>query len=164
MLTAILISPASGMPTTSHELIEVIANVGIAGDRYATGRGFYSGVSEWDAHVTLIQQQPFDALIRERGVAIEPRELRRNLVTRGTDLDSLIGRRFRIGTHAVFRGRKAWPPCAHIVRHSGRSEIFQFLARQCGIGADVLVGGTIRVGDQIVVEPIPDDDAGIGHA
>jgi MOSC domain-containing protein YiiM len=145
------------MPMVSHEVIDVIANVGIAGDRYATGQGFYTGVSEWDAHVTLIQQEPFDILAAEHGVSIEPGELRRNLVTRGIDLDALIGRRFRIGGQAVLRGRKAWPPCAHIVKHSGRVEIFKFLARQCGIGADVLVSGTIRVGDPIVVESGPDD-------
>lgn len=137
----------------SHEVIDMIANVGIAGDRYATGQGFYSGVSEWDAHVTLIRQEPFDVLAAEHGVRMEPSELRRNLVTRGIDLDSLVGRRFRIGGQAVLRGRSVWPPCAHIVRHSGRTEIFKFLARQCGIGADVMVGGTIRVGDPIVVEP-----------
>jgi MOSC domain-containing protein YiiM len=146
------------MPMASHEVIDVIANVGIVGDRYATGQGFYSGVSEWDAQVTLIQQEPFDVLAAEHGMSIEPSELRRNLVTRGIDLDSLVGRRFRIGGQAVLRGRKAWPPCAHIVRHSGRTEIFKFLARQCGIGADVLVGGAIRVGDPIVVEPGPDDE------
>ena len=136
----------------SHEVIEVVANVGIAGDRYATGQGFYSGVTEWDAHVTLIRREAFDGMAAEHGVRMEPSELRRNLVTLGIDLDSLVGRRFRIGAQAVLRGRRVWPPCVHIVRHSGRTEIFKFLARQCGIGADVIVGGTIRVGDAIVVE------------
>ena len=46
MLTAILTSPASSRPMDSHQSIDVIANLGIAGDRYATGKGFYSGVSE----------------------------------------------------------------------------------------------------------------------
>jgi MOSC domain-containing protein YiiM len=126
--------------------------VGLAGDRYATGKGFYSGMSEWDAHVTLIQQEPFELLAAEHGVQLDPKELRRNLVTRGVNLYSLIGREFRIGEQVVLRARKAWPPCAHIVKFSGRTEIFKYLAKQCGIGADVLVGGTIRVGDPIFEE------------
>jgi MOSC domain-containing protein YiiM len=52
----------------------------------------------------------------------------------------------------VLRGRKPWPPCAHIVKLSGRTEIFKYLARQSGIGAEVLVGGEIHVGDPIVFD------------
>ena len=155
MLIAILTSQASTRAVEAHESVEVLANAGIVSDRYATGTGFYSGMIAWDAHVTLIEQEPFDALAADHGVAIDPRELRRNLVTRGVDLDSLIGRRFRVGDQVVLQGRKAWPPCAHIVRTSGKPEIFKYLARRCGIGADVLVGGFIRVGDPIVIE----DDA-----
>ncbi len=152
MLVAILTSPASALPVISHESIEVVANLGLASDRYATGRGFYSGVSVWDAHVTLIQQEPFDDLAAKHGLHIDPKELRRNFVTRGIVLSSMIGRRFRIGGDVVLRGRKPWPPCAHIVKLSGKPEIFKYLARQCGIGADVLVGGKIHVGDSIVAD------------
>ena len=155
MLLTILTSSASKQPIESHGCIDVIANTGLAGDRYATGKGFYSGMSEWDAHVTLIQQEPFDLLAAEHGVQLDPKELRRNLVTRGVNLYSLIGREFRIGEQVVLRARKPWPPCAHIVKLSGRTEIFKYLAKHCGIGADVLVGGTIRVGDAIVVADRP---------
>ena len=91
------------LPVISHESIEVVANLGLASDRYATGRGFYSGVSVWDAHVTLIQQEPFDDLAAKHGLHIDPKELRRNLVTRGIVLSSMIGRRFRIGGDVVLR-------------------------------------------------------------
>lgn len=136
----------------THERIEAIANAGLSGDRYATGQGFYSGMKEWDAHVSLIESEPFTNLKAQHGVTLDPRELRRNLLTRGVDLASLIGRKFRIGK-AIFQGRKAWPPCAHIVKFSGRVEIFKYLAKQCGIGADILQGGEIRVGDPILLLP-----------
>ena len=152
MLVAVLTSPASAQPMDSHQKIEVIAKLGLAGDRYAVGRGFYSGMIEWDAQVTLIQQEPFDQLVAEHGVELDPKELRRNLVTRGIDLNSVIGKRFRIGDQVVLQGRKPWPPCAHIVKLSGRTEIFKYLARQSGIGADVLVGGEIHVGDSIAFD------------
>jgi MOSC domain-containing protein YiiM len=151
MILEILTSSKTEEPNDSHQSIEAIAGKGLAGDRYATGKGFYSGVVEWDAHVTLIQREPFDALKADHGVSLEPSVLRRNLVTKGVELEFLIGKEFQIGDKAVFRGRKAWPPCAHIVKFSGRKEIFQYLARQSGIGVDVLIGGMIRVGDSIVV-------------
>ncbi|MES2708613.1 MAG: MOSC domain-containing protein [Verrucomicrobiota bacterium] len=149
MIAAILTSPESNAPMSSHPDIEALAGAGLSGDRYATGKGFYTGVAEWDAHVTLIQREVFETLAAEHGVEIGPADLRRNLITTDIDLNSLIGRDFQIGEKAVFHGRKAWPPCTHIVQQSGRREIFQYLARQTGIGADVLVSGTIRVGDTI---------------
>lgn len=148
MLVAIFTSPQTAQAMYSHESIEVLPT-GLAGDRYATGKGFYSGTQEWDAHVTLVQQEAFADLVAQHGVAIDPKELRRNLVTKNVNLNWLVGRDFQIGDKVMLRGRKAWPPCKHIVDLSGRVEIFKYLAKQCGIGADVLVGGTIRVGDPI---------------
>ena len=114
-----------------------------------TGKGFYSGMPEWDAHVTLIQQEPFDELVAQHGITIDPKELRRNLVTKNIDLNWLIGREFQVGDTVVLRGRKAWPPCKHIVELTGKGEIFKYLSKRCGIGADVVAGGIIRVGDPI---------------
>ena len=153
MVASIFTSSETTAPVISHQSIEAIAEKGLLGDRYATGKGFYTGVVEWDAHVTLIEEEPFSALAATHGVHIDPMELRRNIVTRGTNLNALIGRSFRIGEQAVFRGRKAWPPCSHIVKLSGKREIFQYLARQTGIGVDVLVGGTFHVGDAVQILP-----------
>ena len=153
MIVSILTSTESKAPMVSHEAIEALAGRGLAGDRYATGKGFYSGVVEWDAHVTLVAAEPFESLVATHGVALEPEVLRRNLVMRGVDLNSLIGREFRIGDQAILRGRKVWPPCMHIVKVSNRREIFKYLASHCGIGADILVGGTLRTGDAVQLLP-----------
>ncbi len=148
MLAGIFTALESGQPMCSHDSIEVTP-AGLVGDRYATGKGFYSGDAEWDAHVTLIQQEPFDHLLAQQGMTVEPKELRRNLVTKNIGLSWLIGRDFQIGESVVLRGRKAWPPCMHIIKLTGMGKAINYLAKQCGIGADVLVGGTIRVGDPI---------------
>ncbi|MDG3005698.1 MOSC domain-containing protein [Paludisphaera mucosa] len=148
----ILTSRACGTPMESHEAVELLPGLGIAGDRYATGRGFYSGVAEWDAHVTLIRREPFDAVAAEHGAILDPVDLRRNLVTAGVDLHSLVGRRFRVGDRAILLARKVWPPCQHIVRSSGRPEIYRLLGRACGIGASVIEGGVVRLGDLLTPE------------
>jgi MOSC domain-containing protein YiiM len=153
MVISILTSHETTAPMLSHQAIEAVVAKGLAGDRYATGKGFYTGVAEWDANVTLIQEEPFSTLAATHGVHIDPKELRRNIVTSGIDLLSLVGNDFRIGDQAIFRARKAWPPCSHIVKLSGRREIFQYLAEHTGIGVDVVVGGVIRIGDPIQVLP-----------
>ena len=148
-IVRIFAGPATGQDLTAYRSRLAIASKGLEGDRYALGTGFYSGVSEWDAHVTLIQMEPLEMLGQDHGGTLDPKTLRRNLVTRGIDLSSLIGREFRVGPEAVLRGRKLWPPCTHLVKQSGRPEIFKHLARDCGIGADILIGGLITLGDNI---------------
>ena len=135
----------------SLQTCDVVEGSGIVGDRYALGCGFYSGVVEWDAHVTLMPIEPIEALVETHGVDIDPRVLRRNFLTRGIDPMMLIGRDFQVGTEVVLRGRKAWPPCSHIVKQSGRVEIFKYLARDTGIGADVVRGGAVRLGDTLTL-------------
>jgi hypothetical protein len=58
MLEAIYTSIGSARSMISHDSIRVIANKGLENDRYATGHGFYTGYTDWDAHVTMIQQEP----------------------------------------------------------------------------------------------------------
>ncbi|MGE3804610.1 MAG: MOSC domain-containing protein [Gemmataceae bacterium] len=148
MLVGIYTSPESPLPMQRHESIEVLEQVGLAGDRYAIGKGFYTGSPEWDAPITLIQQEPFDALA-EQGLTMDPGEMRRNLVTRSINLNWLIGREFQIGDKVVLRGRRAWPPCMHLIKLTGKGDMIKCFAHQCGIGADVVAGGIIRVGDPI---------------
>jgi len=123
-------SPESGVEMTAHPSCLALASKGLDGDRYTLGTGYYSGMSEWDAHITLMEIEPFEALERDRACFIDPITLRRNLITRGIDLMSLIGREFKIGPEVVLRGRKPWPPCSHIVQQSGRTEIFRYLSRE----------------------------------
>src|SRR5438552_3907403 len=80
----------------AHESIEILDGLGLEGDRYAVGRGFYLANEEWDAPVTLIAKEPFDELAAKHGIVIEPGELRRNLVTKGVDVNGLVGKQFRI--------------------------------------------------------------------
>ena len=141
MIVRIYTAPDTGMDMTSYRSRLALPSKGLEGDRYTNGKGFYSGVTEWDAQITLVRIEPFEALQEEHGCHLDPKILRRNLVTRGIDLTSLIDREFKIGPEVILRGRKAWPPCSHIVNQSGQKEIFQHLARDCGIGADILVGG-----------------------
>lgn len=151
MIVRIYTSAETGAPMVSYRSRQLIAGKGLEGDRYALGTGFYSGCPEWDAHVTLAPIEPVEALNQHAATALDLSTLRRNFLTRGVDLTSLIGVEFQLGGTAILRGRKAWPPCSHLVKSSGQTAIFKHLARHCGIGADVLVGGTISLGDSLLI-------------
>ena len=121
------------------------AGRGLEGDRYFDGAGTFSNPHSDGHDLTLIEAEVVDAL------GLPPAEARRNVVTRGIDLNALVGRRFRVGeTECV--GRRLCEPCAQLQRltHDG---ILRDLVHRGGLRADILSGGTIRTGDEVL--PLP---------
>jgi hypothetical protein len=119
---------------------------GIDGDRYQDGTGTFSTKPRRVGQdITLIEAEALDGL-GANGISIAPEEARRNVVTRGIDLDALIGRQFRIGDVRCFGQRRA-EPCAHLERLTPGT--LRGLVHRGGIRADILETGTINVGDKI---------------
>jgi len=74
------------------------------------------------------------------------------LLGRGVGLNALVGRRFLIGDVECV-GRRLAEPCSHVQRLAPAG-ILAGLVHRGGLRADILAGGTIRVGDAVV--PVPD--------
>jgi hypothetical protein len=144
---AIAIAPAAEAPMTLVDEAPAHAGRGLEGDRYAEGAGTFSNPHSDGHDLTLIEAEVVDEL------GLPPAEARRNVITRGIDLNALVGRRFRVG-EAECVGRRLCEPCAHLQRltHDG---ILRDLVHRGGLRADILSGGTIRVGDAVVAEQGP---------
>src|ERR1700759_2701654 len=91
------VAPHASAPMQALGEARLIAQVGIEGDRYATRLGTYSGKHHIDRQVTLIEVEVLEALARDRDIALEVHEHRRNLTTRGVPLNHLVGRYFQVG-------------------------------------------------------------------
>ncbi len=76
-------------------------------------------------------------------------QARRNIVTRGIDLNALVGHRFTIGSVECI-GRRLAEPCAHLEQLT-RPGLLRPLVHRAGLRADILRGGPISVGDRITV-------------
>ena len=139
--------------TAPHDAADAIARTpvtarpgGIDGDRYQDGTGTFStNPRRVGQDITLIEAEALDEL-EASGISIAPEEARRNVVTRGIDLDALIGKHFRIGDVRCFGQRRA-EPCAHLERLTPGT--LRRLVHRGGIRADILDAGTINVGDEI---------------
>jgi MOSC domain-containing protein YiiM len=131
--------------------IEAIAGVGLDGDRYALGNGFYSdrATDPGAREVTLFEAEVLEALRSEHGIDLRPTEHRRNLTVRGIQLDALIGQRFHIGD-VVLEGVKDCPPCDHLQQLVGKA-VLQPLLERGGLRARIVQSGMIRVGDALTV-------------
>ena len=136
-------------------LVRAVPGRGIVGDRYFLGTGTFSpNLQKPDFELTLIQQEHIQAFAEGTGRAFTSREARRNIVTVGIDLNSLVGREFRIGP-VLIRGERLCEPCNHLAKQTA-PEVLRGLVNKGGLRARVLTGGEIRVGDSLeMVEILP---------
>ncbi len=141
---AIVLAPAAATPVAHVEAAQAVAGRGLDGDRYGRGVGTFASGRPGSA-LTRVDAEVLDELARERGAPVDHR---RNVVVRGTDLNALVGRRFRLGA-VVCEGRRPCEPCAHLDRLNGGG-VLRPLVHRGGLRADVVVGGELRVGDALL--------------
>jgi MOSC domain-containing protein YiiM len=91
-----------------------------------------------------------EAMEREHGISLEARATRRNVVTRGVDVNDLVGKRFRVGA-VECEGVELCEPCAHLESMT-KPGIIKGLVHRGGLNADILSDGEISVGDAVVLQ------------
>ena len=97
--------------------------------------------------LTLIEAEALEGLVLPGNGVLEFADARRNIVTRGIELDALVGRRFRIGNVECV-GQRPCEPCAHLERLTVPG-VLRGLIHRGGLRADVLADGHIMTGSAI---------------
>lgn len=139
-VAALLIAPDAEAPMQRVDEVEALAGRGLAGDRYADDRGTFHGARGYQ--LTVVAAEQLEA------VRVSCEEARRNIVTSGVDVNALVGRSFTIGDVECI-GRRLAEPCAHLEKVVGRNGLMRPLVHRAGLRADIVSGGTIRVGDTV---------------
>ncbi len=144
----ILIAASPTSPAVSLERVRAVPGRGLEGDRYFNGVGTFSPQPQKpDFEITLIQHEHLAAFSSGSGLPFTARDARRNLVTSGVDLNSLVGRDFRLGT-VLIRGIRLCEPCNYLAKQTSPA-ILQGLVHKGGLRAQILSEGEIKVGDSI---------------
>jgi MOSC domain len=148
-VVGIYVAEAKTAPMQSLPVAKAIPGKGLEGDRYAAGAGTFTPHSDrlrgYD--ITLIESEVLDRLTLADGKLLAAEESRRNVATRGIDLNALVGREFRIGPVRAF-GQRLCEPCVHLQRLT-RPGVVAGLVHRGGLRADLLSGGEIHLGDRI---------------
>ena len=131
---------------------QALAGQGLAGDRYAAKAGTFTPADGIGVgyDLTLVQAEVLDELLLPEGRRLGYAEARRNVVTRGIDLNALVGRRFRVGEVECL-GQRLCEPCSHLERLTTRGAL-RGLIHRGGLRADLLTDGLISTG--AVVETV----------
>jgi MOSC domain-containing protein YiiM len=140
----IFLAPKPGGALLEFPQVRVLAGAGIDGDRYFNARG------EPGQNITLVEAEAIEEFNATFGTRHELSCTRRNLVTRGVRLSSLVGKEFIVGSVRL-RGVELCEPCIGLGRSMASEAItpaavVKYLLHRAGIRADVLSSGTIATG------------------
>jgi hypothetical protein len=142
VVESIGIAASAGEPIELIDAARALAGRGLGGDRHVLGTGtFPSGMP--GSALTLIEAEVCESF----DPPLAPDEHRRNLVTRGIDLNALVGREFAIG-EVRCRGMRLCEPCT-VVDGYARRPVLRALVHRGGLRADILDDGELRVGDRV---------------
>jgi MOSC domain-containing protein YiiM len=142
-VVAIYVGPERQLPQPVDS-VEAHAGKGLAGNRYY----WADGKAPAGNALTLIAEEALGAFHDESGIELSAQASRRNVLTRGIDLNALVGKRFRVGDVECV-GIELCEPCAHLASLTHR-EVLRGMVHRAGLNADILTDGKIAVGDSVL--------------
>jgi MOSC domain-containing protein YiiM len=139
----IFLSERKGDMPHSVDSAKAVSGGGLVGNRYFYGDGDAPpGVA-----LTLIAAEAIEAFVEETGISLTAVETRRNVLTRGIDVNALVGKRFRVGDVECV-GVELCEPCTSLEAMT-RPGVLKGMVHRAGLNADVLSDGEIAVGDVV---------------
>ncbi len=99
------------------------------------------------SNLTLIEAEKIERFAEQYEVLFTPHDARRNIVTRGIDLNALVGCEFQIGEIRAMADELC-EPCSTLARRTHR-QVLHGLVHRGGLRCRILSGGVIRVGDAV---------------
>lgn len=98
--------------------------------------------------VTIISAEAWAEAIAAIGTDVPPEARRANLMVSGVDLEGTRGRVLRVGTTRLAIGGET-TPCERMEEAAAGLQAALALQWRAGAFAQVIVGGTVRVGDAV---------------
>jgi MOSC domain-containing protein YiiM len=138
----IFIGPKKYELPASVGRVRAIAGCGLEGNRY-----FYDGDAPPGRALTLIAAEALEEGAAESGIELGAAESRRNVLTKGVDLNALVGVRFRVGVVECV-GVELCEPCTTLEGLT-RPGVIKAYVHRAGLNADILTDGEIAVGDAV---------------
>ena len=118
------------------ESVTAVAGKGLVGDRHFTDNPGPGNA------LTLIEAEVLE------DVGLTGAQSRRQVVVRGVRLGALIGKRLSVGDVECL-GVEICEPCRHL-QELTRPGIIKDLIHRGGLNADILSGGMITIGDEVL--------------
>ena len=138
------ITANNNQPIKEVNSIEVIANKGIVGDRH-----FHEFNDPYN-QLSLIESENIDEYNIRFGLNISYIDFRRNIVTKGIQLNDLIGKKLSVG-NVELEVIDLCRPCRHLTEMLDQRNVLKEFLRKGGIRCVIINDGKISVNDQIKI-------------
>lgn len=148
-IVAIFIAPAAGAPMQAVTSVLAVPGRGLEGDRYFYGAGSFSRWPGPHREVTLIAEEALREMAESTGVVLLPEQSRRNILTRGIDVNGLLHQTFSVGP-VKMKGMRLCQPCKYLARLTDLPGLVPAMLNRGGLRARILTEGVISNGDPIV--------------
>ena len=124
--------------------IEVLANKGVIGDRH------FKDFNDPYCQLSLIESENIDYYNLKYGLDIPYINFRRNIVTKGIQLNKLVGKKLKIGK-VNLEGIDLCRPCRHLTEMLSQDNILKEFLRRGGLRCQILSSSSINIGDDIQI-------------
>ncbi|MDC3391374.1 MOSC domain-containing protein [Candidatus Pelagibacter sp.] len=124
--------------------IEVLANKGVIGDRH------FKDFNDPYCQLSLIESENIDYYNLKYGLDIPYINFRRNIVTKGIQLNELVGKKLKIGK-VNLEGIDLCRPCRHLTEILSQDNILKEFLRRGGLRCQILSSSSINIGDDIQI-------------
>jgi len=145
VIKQIYIAETSGAAPQATSRAQLIAGQGIQGDRYFSRLPSIS--SDPSTEITLIEQEQVDQFNTQHNRQYNYGDFRRNIITHGMPLNSLLGKIFWLGT-VQLKGIMLCEPCAYLAKTLDPL-VLPHLLNKGGLRAQILSSGEIKLGETI---------------
>ena len=134
----------NNQPINEVNSINVLANQGIVGDRH------FNEFNDPYNQLSLIESENIDYYNIKYGLNISYIDFRRNIITKGIQLNDLVGKKILVG-NVELEGIDLCRPCKHLSETLGQENIIKEFLRRGGLRCKILTSSRIRVGDKISI-------------
>ena len=124
--------------------INVLVNQGVLGDRH------FKEFNDPYNQLSLIESENIDYYNTKFGLNIPYIDFRRNIITKGIQLNNLVGKKFLIGK-VELEGVDLCRPCRHLSEVLKQDNIIKEFLRRGGLRCQILSSSSIKVGNKIKV-------------
>jgi len=138
------IAENSNQPIKEVNSIEVLANKGVVGDRH------FQEFNDPYNQLSLIESENIDYYNTKFGLNIPYLDFRRNVITKGIQLNDLVGKKLSIGTVEI-EVIDLCRPCRHLTEMLNQDNVLKEFLRKGGIRCQILSSSDINVGDKIEI-------------
>ena len=138
------ITKKNNQDISAIQQISLLAGKGIVGDRY------FHEYNDVKNQLTLIESENINYYNKRFNLNIPYLNFRRNIVTKGIELNDLVGKELLINQTKV-KGTDLCRPCKSLQQNLGHDNIIKEFLRKGGLRCEILVSGNIKIGDEIKV-------------